>query len=66
MPRFIAWQRQYGAGGLQIVGVSMDDDAAPGWPLSRRLKVNYPLIMGDARAWTFYGGILGLPVSYHH
>src|ERR1039457_5750385 len=29
MPSFAAWQNTYGAAGLPIVGVSMDDDAAP-------------------------------------
>src|SRR5208337_327673 len=28
MPVFAAWQRQYGAQGLQVIGISMDDDAA--------------------------------------
>jgi cytochrome c biogenesis protein CcmG/thiol:disulfide interchange protein DsbE len=26
MPRFVAWQKQYGTRGLQIIGISMDDD----------------------------------------
>ena len=29
IPTFAAWQTTYGAAGLQIVGVSMDEDAAP-------------------------------------
>jgi len=28
MPRFAAWQSQYGPRGLQVIGVSMDDDPA--------------------------------------
>ena len=28
MPAFAAWQRQYGPQGLQVIGISMDDDAA--------------------------------------
>jgi peroxiredoxin len=26
MPTFVQWQRQYGQRGLQVVGISMDDD----------------------------------------
>ena len=26
MPRFVAWQNQYGPRGLQIIGISIDDD----------------------------------------
>jgi hypothetical protein len=33
MPRFVAWQSQYGPRGLQIIGISMDDDPA----LARKL-----------------------------
>jgi thiol-disulfide isomerase/thioredoxin len=30
MPRFVAWQTQYGPRDLQIIGISMDDDPALG------------------------------------
>jgi cytochrome c biogenesis protein CcmG/thiol:disulfide interchange protein DsbE len=29
MPRFMEWQREYGARGLVVIGVSIDDSAAP-------------------------------------
>ena len=64
MPRFVAWQSRYGSDGLQIVGVSMDDDDAPVIALTRKRKVNYPIVMGDEKLGTLYGGILGLPVTY--
>ena len=64
MPHFIAWQRQYGPEGLQILGISMDDDAAPVTELDRKLKINYPIIMGDEEIGSLYGGILGLPITY--
>jgi cytochrome c biogenesis protein CcmG, thiol:disulfide interchange protein DsbE len=63
-PRFIAWQKQYGPDGLQVLGVSMDDDAAPVRGFSRKLIVNYPVIMGDEKLGLLYGGIFGLPVTY--
>ena len=64
MPRFSVWQKQYGAHGLQILGVSMDDDEGAAQRACRKLQVNYPVVMGDERLGTLYGGILGLPVTY--
>jgi thiol-disulfide isomerase/thioredoxin len=64
VPRFAAWQRKYGPDGLQILGVSMDDDPDVARRVSSRLGVNYPVVMGDARLGLLYGGILGLPVTY--
>ena len=64
MPRFIEWQSKYGMDGLQIVGVSMDDDPAPVEALARKRHVNYPIVMGDEKLGLLYGGVLGLPVTY--
>jgi peroxiredoxin len=64
MPRFVVWQSQYGAEGLQIIGVSMDDDPALAHNLSAKLKLNYPVVMGDEKLGELYGGVLGLPVTF--
>jgi len=64
MPRLSAWQRAYGAEGLQIIGVSMDDDAAPVKRLLARHPVSYPVVMGDAKLGAAFGGVLGLPLTY--
>jgi cytochrome c biogenesis protein CcmG/thiol:disulfide interchange protein DsbE len=64
MPRFIAWQSKYRTDGLEIIGVSMDDDLAPVESLVRKRKVNYPIVMGDEKLGLLYGGVLGLPVIY--
>jgi peroxiredoxin len=64
MPQFAAWQRQYGAQGLQVVGVSMDDDAEAAQRLVRKLGLNYPVAMGDEQLGELYGGVLGLPLTY--
>lgn len=63
-PRFIGWQSKYAADGLQIIGVSMDDDSAPVSSLVRERAVNYPVVMGDEQIGLLYGGVLGLPVTY--
>jgi peroxiredoxin len=64
MPVFSAWQRQYGARGLQIVGISMDDGAAPAQKLVKKLRVDYPVAMGDVQLGRRYGGVLGLPLTF--
>ena len=64
MPAFAAWQRQYGPDGLQVIGISMDDDATPVVGLVAKLKLNYPVLMGDANLGRKYGGVLGLPLTY--
>jgi thiol-disulfide isomerase/thioredoxin len=64
MPHFVKWQTRYGPQGLQIIGISMDDDPAPVSALTRKHHVNYPIVMGDERLGTSYGGILGLPVTF--
>lgn len=64
MPAFVGWQSSYAAEGLQVVGISMDDEAAPVRRLAARLKLNYPVAMGDEKLGERYGGILGLPITF--
>jgi peroxiredoxin len=64
MPHLSAWQRDYGAAGLQVIGISMDDEAAPVRRLLAKNPVLYPVALGDARLGESYGGILGLPQSF--
>ena len=64
MPRFIAWQTQYGPRGLQIIGISMDDDPALVRRLYKKVKLNYPVAMGDEKLGQLYGGVLGLPLTF--
>jgi peroxiredoxin len=63
IPHFRDWQSRWGGRGFQVIGVSMDDAVADARAAAVRLKVNYPVVMGDARLAGQYGGILGLPVE---
>ena len=47
-----------------MVGISMDDDAAPVRQLVARLNAKYPIAMGDAKLGEQYGGVMGLPLTY--
>jgi peroxiredoxin len=64
IPTFEAWQNTYGAAGLQIVGISMDDDSAPVKRAYAKYHLNYPVAMGDTQLAQSFGGVLGLPLSY--
>ena len=64
MPSFVQWQREYGPQGLQVIGISMDDDPAAAHRLAVKLHLNYPVAMGDEKLGQLYGGVLGLPLTY--
>lgn len=64
MPRFVQWQQQYGPQGLQIIGVSIDDSAAPVRPFVAKMRLDYPVIMGNAGLGDLYGGVYGVPVTF--
>jgi cytochrome c biogenesis protein CcmG, thiol:disulfide interchange protein DsbE len=63
MPRFMCFQREYGAERFQVIGISMDDSDAPVRTFVAKLKVNYPVAMGTAKLAGSYGGILGMPIT---
>jgi thiol-disulfide isomerase/thioredoxin len=64
MPLFSKWQQDYGAKGLQIIGLSMDDEAATVKEFLTQRPVTYPILMGDAKLGEEFGGVLGLPLSF--
>lgn len=64
MPVFAAWQHRDAPRGFQVIGISMDDDAASARRLVERLKLNYPSALGDAQLAARYGGVLGLPLTF--
>jgi thiol-disulfide isomerase/thioredoxin len=64
IPRFIELQNELGKEGLQIIGISMDDDPQPVRDYYRQMKMNYPVAMGDAKTGELYGGILGVPIAF--
>ena len=50
IPRFVEWQTKYGNEGLQVIGVSMDDDLEPVQNFSREFKMNYPVAVWNPGA----------------
>jgi peroxiredoxin len=63
-PRLVDLQKKYGEKGLQIIGVSMDDGPEPVREFYRRFRMNYPVVMGNAKVGELYGGVLGLPIAF--
>ena len=64
IPQFVEFQNKYGPQGLQIVGISMDDDPTPVRAFYQQFKMNYPVAVGTANLADSYGGVLGLPVTF--
>ncbi len=64
IPRFVDLQNKYRNQGLQIIGISLDDDPKPVRGFYQQFKMNYPVAIGDANLAERYGGILGLPVNF--
>jgi thiol-disulfide isomerase/thioredoxin len=64
IPHLGELQKKYGAKGFQVVGVSMDDSADTTKETMRNIPFHYPVVMGDAKLGTLYGGVLGLPVQF--
>ena len=64
IPHLVELQNKYGAQGLQIIGVSMDDEPEPVREFYQQFKINYPVVMGNAKTGELYGGILGLPIAF--
>lgn len=64
IPRFVDLQTKFGDRGLQIIGVSMDDGPEPVRDFYLRFKMNYPVVIGNAKIGELYGGVLGLPIAF--
>ncbi len=64
IPHLVELQNKYRDQGLQVIGVSMDDEAAPVRDFYQQFKMNYPVVMGSAKTGELYGGVLGLPITF--
>src|SRR5579859_211816 len=65
MPWFVDLQKEYGPEGLQIVGVSMDDEGEKTVSdFAKKMGVNYPILVGTEKVAELYGGVEGLPTSF--
>ncbi len=66
IPWFIELQKRYGAQGLQVVGVSMDDgDQKDVEKFAAENSINYPVLFGKDSVADQYGGISYLPTTFY-
>lgn len=65
MPWLVDLQKKYGDQGLQIVGITKDDsDEATIAKFTKKMGVNYTILVGNQQVQDSYGGISGLPTSF--
>ncbi len=64
-PWLVELQNQYGAQGLQVVGVAMDDSGKDEIAqFAKEMGVNYPVLIGKEAVGDAYGGVPALPESF--
>ena len=65
-PWIVDLQNQYAAQGLQVVGVSMDDESETDGikKFAQEMHMNYPILRGNEDVGNAYGGLEFLPTTY--
>lgn len=64
-PWLVELQNQYGAQGLQIVGIAMDDSGKDEIArFAKDMGMNYPVLLGKEAVGEAYGGVPALPQSF--
>jgi peroxiredoxin len=64
VPKLVALQDKYGARGLRVIGISMEDRDSALRDFYRKNNMNYPVVAGNKEIAEAYGGILGLPTTF--
>jgi thiosulfate/3-mercaptopyruvate sulfurtransferase len=64
IPQFIALQKKYQDQGLQVIGISVEDDLGELRDFCHKHRVNYPVVPSDLRIADAFGGVLGLPTTF--
>ena len=59
-------QEEYGPQGLQIIGISLDDDATKVeiGEFADTMRTNYPILIGNKKVAEAYGGVPAMPESF--
>jgi thiol-disulfide isomerase/thioredoxin len=65
MPWMSELATKYRASGFEVLGISMDED---GWekvlPFLKKVKVEYPILLGNKRVAYLYGDVESLPLAF--
>ncbi len=66
IPWFVDLQQRYGAQGLQVIGVAMDDSGEKAIAsFAHELGVNYPVLLGKESVAHAYGDVQFLPQTFY-
>jgi thiol-disulfide isomerase/thioredoxin len=65
IPDFIEAYKKYKGKGLEIIGISLDQD---GWtkvtPFVKQNQITYPVVLGDEQVVENYGGVDAIPTTF--
>jgi len=65
LPHFSELQRELGAQGLQIIGISLDQGGrSEVASFVRESKIPYIIVMGNGKVMRDFGGIRGIPTTF--
>ncbi len=64
IPDLIALQEAYGAKGLAVVGISLDDRDSDVKKFIKEKSVNYTVVMGNEEVAGEFGGISSIPTAF--
>ena len=65
IPWFIDFQKKYQDDGLEVIGISLDEEGPE--KVKKYVaehKVNYKIVMGDEKTAEAFGGVIGLPTTF--
>jgi peroxiredoxin len=66
MPWFVDLQNKYRDQGLQVIGISMDDEGKDQVKkFADQMGLNYVVVMGKDSVGEAFGGVQGLPMSFY-
>ncbi|MDQ6623355.1 MAG: TlpA family protein disulfide reductase [Verrucomicrobiota bacterium] len=65
IPDLVALQKRYAPQGLVVIGVSVDRGGpASVQAFAKRMKINYPIVMGNQKTATAYGNFQVIPTTF--
>jgi len=65
IPHLMELYAEYASEGLEVVGVSLDrQGASVVKPFVDKTKINYPVVIGNAKVANDFGGVQGIPTAF--
>lgn len=64
IPDLISLKKQYKDQGLEVIGISLDEEKEKVTPFMKQYGINYPVVYGDMNVVQSYGNISSIPTSF--